>query len=99
MSALFAETQGHPAGAWPPQAEADVIERPFVAALLIVNDQIAVLQTDFVEVLSVETRQAQAVEPIEARQQSVLRGACGRRCGCGGLDRWRRRRNGSRRRR
>ena len=96
MSALFAETQGHPAGAWPPQAEADVIERPFVAALLIVDDQIAVLQTDFVEVLSVETRQAQAVEPIEARQQSVLRAACGRR-GCGGLGGRRRRRNSSRR--
>ncbi len=73
MGALLAETERHPACARPPQAEADVIERPFVAALLIVDDQIAILQADFVEVLSVETGQAQAVEPVETGQQSVLR--------------------------
>ena len=48
-------------------------KRPLVAALLVVDDQIAVLQADLVEILAVETGQAQAVEPVEAGEQSVLR--------------------------
>ena len=38
-------------------------------ALLIVDDQIAVLQADLVEVLAVETGQAEAVEPVETGEQ------------------------------
>ena len=57
----------------PAKAEADVFEIPFVAALLIVDDEVAVLQTDFVEVLPVKPGQAQAVEPVEAGKQSVRR--------------------------
>jgi len=77
MPAFFADAQRHPSGARPAQAEADILERPFVAALLIVDDQDAVLQADFVEVLSVEPGEAQAVQPIETGQQSA-RGRRGR---------------------
>src|SRR3954463_5612178 len=70
--AVFTKAQGHSAAARPAQAEADIFKRPFVAALLIVDDKVAVLQTDFVEVLSIKAAQAEAVEPIEAGQQSVL---------------------------
>src|SRR6476659_3903570 len=91
MTALFTHTQRHPAAARPAKAQGNVFEIPFVAALLIVDDQVAVLQTDFVEVLAVEPGQAQAVEPIEAGEQSagltVIRGL-GRRARCGAL-RWR----------
>lgn len=66
----------------PAQAERDVLKRPFAAALLIVDDQIAVLETDLVEVLAVEAGQAQAVEPVEALKNSTLRGrlSCGLGC-------------------
>jgi len=60
-----------PAAARPSKAEGDVLEIPFVAALLVVNDKVSVLQTDFVEVLSVKAGQAQAVEPIKAGKQSA----------------------------
>ena len=74
--ALLAEAERDAATARPAQAERDVLKRPFVAALLVVDDQIAVLQADLVEVLAVETGQAQTVEPVEARQavRSVLSG-------------------------
>src|ERR1700753_3683652 len=58
---LLADGQRHAAAARPAQADGDVVEIPFVAALLVVDDQLAVLQTDFVEVLSVEPGEAQAV--------------------------------------
>jgi hypothetical protein len=76
-------TQRHAATARPAKAEADIVKGPFVAALLIVNDKIAVLQTDLVEVLSVEAGQAQAVEPVETRKQSVLRRLGSSRSGAG----------------
>ena len=87
--AFFTDAQRHPAGARPPKTESDVFEIPFVAALLIVNDKVSVLQTDFVEVLSVQSGQAQTVEPIEAGKQAAL-GAIGTRWRSGG---WGRRRN------
>src|SRR5438445_578487 len=45
MCALFAETERHAAAAGPAQTKADVVKGPFVAALLIVDNQVAVLQT------------------------------------------------------
>src|SRR3954453_21270347 len=91
MGALFAEAQRHAATAGPPQAEADIFERPFVAALLIVDDEVPVLQADLVEVLAVEPGQAQAVDPVEAGKQSALRAFGSRRSGTGwnGGCRWR----------
>ena len=79
--ALFADAERHAAAARPAKAEADILEVPFVAALLIVDDQVAVLQTDLVEVLAVEPGQAQAVEPVEPGEQSVLRRVGRRRAG------------------
>src|SRR5215831_7219632 len=69
----------------PAQAQADVLERKLVAALLVVDDKRAVLQADLVEVLAVEAGQAEAVEPIEPRKQSAGRSARGL-CRCGGLS-------------
>ena len=43
------------------------------AGVLIVDGEVSVLQADFVEVLAVQSGQAQAVEPIEPRQQSADR--------------------------
>src|SRR5437879_9595956 len=81
MATLFAYAQRHAAAAGPAKTEGDVLEIPFVAALLIVDDQVSVLQTNFIEVLSVESGQAQAVEPIEAGKQSAGRIAIiGDRC-------------------
>ena len=82
-AALLAETERHPAAARPAQAEADILERPFVAALLVVDDEVAVLQADLVEVLPVEPGQAQAVEPVEAGEQTALRAIGSRRGGRG----------------
>src|SRR5471032_588317 len=79
MRPFLTDAERHASRARPTQAEADVLEGPFVAALLIVDDQDAVLQADFIEVLSVKTGQAEAVEPIEAGQQSA--------CGSNGRDR------------
>ena len=84
VAALLAHAQRHTAAARPAQTEADVFEIPFVAALLIVDDEIAVLQTDFVEVLSVKSGQAQTVEPVEAGKQSALRILGGRGSGWSG---------------
>ena len=79
IGALLAEPNRDPAAAWPAHAEADIFKRPFVAALLVVDDEIAVLEADLVQVLAVEPGQAEAVEPVEAGQQSVLRWVGGRR--------------------
>src|ERR1700742_4626228 len=99
MVALFTDTERHAAAAWPTKAERNVFEIPLVAALLIVNDQVSVLQADFVEVLSVEAGQAQAVEPIKTGKQSARRITAIRRCrGRGGLSGRRRRRSRTRRR-
>ncbi|MBA7481600.1 hypothetical protein ES707_17074 [subsurface metagenome] len=78
LCALFAEAQRDAAAARTPQAQAYVLERPFVAALLVVDDKVAVLQADFVEVLSVETGEAETVEPVEAGENA---GLCAVRCG------------------
>ena len=100
MATFFAYLQRHPAAARPAKTEADILEIPFVAALLIINDQVSVLQTDFVEVLSIEPGQAQAVEPVEPGKQSAgrvaapgsrwrgtgLAGARGRGHRCGALS-------------
>ena len=73
MAALLAEAQRYATAAGSTKAEGDVLEIPFIAALLIINDQVAVLQTDFVEILPVEPGQAQAVEPVKASQQPARR--------------------------
>ena len=73
MAAIFPDTERNPAAMRAAKAEADVFELPFVATLLIVNNEVAVLQADFVEVLPVQPGQAQAVEPVEAGQQSARR--------------------------
>ena len=79
---LLADAQRDAAVARTAQAERDVLEGPAIAALLVVDDQIAVLQTDLVEVLAVEPGQAQAVEPVEAGEQAGKRFlAVGRRAG------------------
>ena len=99
-AALFAETERYPAAARPAQAEADILERPFVAALLVVDNEVAVLQADLVEVLPVEPGQAQAVEPVEAGEQSALPAIGSRRGGRGcGAGRSRRSASGRRRHR
>ena len=79
MAALLADAQRHAAAARPAKTQGDVLEIPFVAALLIVDDQPSVFQTDLVEVLSVESGQAEAVEPVEAGKQSALRAIGGGR--------------------
>src|ERR1700681_5084726 len=93
MAALFAYAQRHAAAAGPAKTEGDVLEIPFVAALLVVDDQVSVLQTDFIEVLSVQAGQAQAVEPIEPGKQSARRiaakGSRWCRTGLRGARRWR----------
>ena len=93
MAAFFAYLQRHPAATRPAKTEADVLEIPFVAALLIVDDQISVLQADFIEVLSVEPGQAQAVEPVEPGKQATGRiaapGSRWRGTGLGGARQWR----------
>src|SRR3979490_1893331 len=71
MAPLFAHAQRHPAAARAAQTKRDILEIPFVAALLIVDNQVSVLQPDFIEVLSVEPRQAEAVEPIKSGEQST----------------------------
>src|SRR6185437_14683950 len=48
MTAIFANAEGNAAATRAAKAEADVFELPFVAALLIVDNEVAVLQTDFV---------------------------------------------------
>src|ERR1700694_5927529 len=90
MAALFAYAQRHAAAAGPAKTEGDVLEIPFVAALLIVDDHVSVLQPDFVEVLSVKSGQAQAVEPIEAGQKPAWRIGTrgGRRRGRSGSSGW-----------
>ena len=70
---LLAKAHCNPTAARPAHAEADIFECPFVAALLVVDDEIAVLEADLVEVLPIEASQAEAVEPVEAGQQSVRR--------------------------
>src|SRR5467141_3013982 len=101
MAALFAYTQRPPAAARPAKSEGDIFEIPFVAALLIVDDQVSVLQADFIEVLSVEPGQAQAVEPVEPGKQAAGRiaipGNRWRGTGLGGAGRWRRSRRRHRR--
>src|SRR6478609_1945321 len=95
MAALFADAQRYAATSWPAQADGDVVEIPFVATLLVVDDQPAVLQADFTEILSAEPGQAQTVEPVEASQHSVGHGALIRRCRWSAVGRgsgWRRRR-------
>ena len=84
-AALFTDGQRNSAATGATETEGDVLEIPFVTALLIVNDQVTVFQTDFIEVLPIEAGQAQAVEPIKAGKQSGLRGvgACRRRGGLG----------------
>ena len=93
MATFFAYLQRHPAAARPAKTEADILEIPFVAALLIVDNQISVLQADFIEVLSVEPGQAQAVEPVEPGKQATGRIAAPesrwRGTGLGGARRWR----------
>src|SRR4029453_1949100 len=78
LCAVFAEAERHTAGARAAQAQADIFKRPFVAALLVIDQQIAVLQTDLVEVLSVEAGEAETVEPVETSQDSALGIRCGR---------------------
>src|SRR5579859_4097908 len=73
LGAVLTEAQRHAAAARPAKAEIDVFEFPFVAALLVVDDQIAVLQADLVEVLAVKTGEAEAVEPIETGEHSACR--------------------------
>src|SRR5665213_4580511 len=90
MAALFANAERYSAGARPAKTKADVLEIPFVAAILVVDDQDPVLQANFVEILAIKSRQAQAVQPVEARQQSALRVGNRRgRAGFGGRGRWR----------
>ena len=72
VASLFADAQRHPAAVRPAKTERNVFEIPFVAALLVVDDQASVLQTDLIEILSIQSGQAEAVEPIEAGKQSVL---------------------------
>ena len=79
LCAFFAEAQRDTAIARAAQAEADIVEGPFVAALLVVDDEIAVLQADLDEVLSVEAGEAEAVEPVEAGEDPALGGVSGRR--------------------
>ncbi len=80
--ALLAEAERDAATARPAQAERDVLKAPFAAALLIVDDQIAVLQTDLVEVLAVEPGHAQTVEPVEALKNATRGSGLGSGLGC-----------------
>ena len=91
VRALLAEAERDAATARPAQAEADVLKGPFAAALLIVDDQVAVLQTDLVEVLAVEAGHAQTVEPVEALKNAARwpRLGSGLRCVAGLQARWR----------
>src|SRR5581483_2837644 len=72
---VLAEAESHAAAERPAQAEADVLKIPFVAALLLIDDQTAVLQTDLVEILPVEPGEAQAVQPVETRQDTAIAAA------------------------
>ena len=71
---VLAKAHCNPTAPRPAHAEADIFECPFVAALLVVDDEIAVLEADLVQILSVEAGQTEAIEPVEAGQQSILRG-------------------------
>src|SRR5260370_9688013 len=71
MASFTSYARRHPAATRPAKTQGDVVELPFVAALLVVDNQVAVLQTDFIEILSVQSGQAQAVEPIETGEQSA----------------------------
>ena len=73
MAAIFADTQRNAAAIGRRRLRLIFSKLPFVAALLIVDNEVAVLQTDLIEVLPVQPGQAQAVEPVEAGQQSARR--------------------------
>src|SRR5262249_12578376 len=73
LGALFAEADRATTAARAAEAQADIFKRPFVAALLVVDEKVAVLQTDLIEVLSVETGEAETVEPVEPGQNTGLR--------------------------
>src|SRR5262249_36193896 len=62
-------------------AEIDIAERPLLAVALVVNREIAVLETDLAEITAIEAGNAQAVDPGEQRVEIRDRTA-----------RWRRRR-------
>src|SRR6202008_360689 len=69
VAALFADAQCDPAAARSAQAEADVLKIPFVAALLVLDDEPSVLQADLIEILAVEPGEAEAIEPLKPRKQ------------------------------
>ena len=69
------------------KAQADIVKAPQVAALLIVDHQSPVFQTDLIEILPVEPCKAETIEPVQPRQQSAdvvtVIGDCRRGVGLG----------------
>ena len=61
------------------QVQRDVVEGRGVAALLVVDHQRAVLEADLVEVLAVQSGQAEAVEPLQPGEEAAGRRFLGRR--------------------
>ena len=76
---LLADAERDAAAARTAHAQGDVLEAPVIAALAIVDDDVAVLDADLVQIVAVEARRAHAVEARERRQQRVDARAAGRR--------------------
>ena len=57
------EAKDHAALRRPRQADIDPAERPTLAVALVVDDQIAVLEAEFAQIVAVEAGRAEAVDP------------------------------------
>ncbi len=69
------DPEDHAALLRPRQADVDLAESPTLAVALIVDDQIAVLETEFLQIVAVEAGRAQTVDPGQERRRRPQTGA------------------------
>src|ERR1043166_10293373 len=79
LSGVGADRQGDAASFWPSQAQVDIVKRPLLAATLIVNGQISVLESNLAEILAVKSGGADAIDPSE--KSGKIRNCVSRRRG------------------
>jgi hypothetical protein len=79
LGIVRADRERHAASLRPGQAQVDILERPLLAAALVVDDQVAVLEPELAQVAAVEAGGAEAVDPGQERREVRRGDASGRR--------------------
>src|SRR5262245_7008973 len=69
LGIVRADRQGNAAGLRPRQAQIDVLKGPLPAVALVVDGEIAILETDLAQILAIEPAGAEAVNPGDERSK------------------------------